>query len=151
MYCREVSNIVLTRSCSIYRCRELEKMYPFFQVCVGAHLADDHAHNCERVPLMLSRALGLLVACKHSRVIRPVLTQDHLPRNSFFFHLSGRQRELSGQSLCRELDSNDSSTYFESAADVNRWTSLSLYVSRTRRRRQLRYWHFSLTAKELTS
>ena len=51
MYCREVSNIVLARSCSIYRCRELEKVYTFFQVCVGAPLAADHAHNHERVPL----------------------------------------------------------------------------------------------------
>ena len=51
MYCREVSNIVLARSCSIYRCRELEKVFTFFQVCVGAPLAADHAHNRERVPL----------------------------------------------------------------------------------------------------
>ena len=51
MYCREVSNIVLARSCSIYRCKELEKVFTFVQVCVGAPLAADHAHNRERVPL----------------------------------------------------------------------------------------------------
>ena len=53
MHCREVCNRVLARSCSIYRCRELEKMGTFFQVCVGAPLADDHAHNRERVPLII--------------------------------------------------------------------------------------------------
>ena len=51
MYCREVSSIVLARSRSIDRCRELEKVDTFFQVCVGAPLAADHAHNRERVPL----------------------------------------------------------------------------------------------------
>ena len=47
---------------------------------------------------------------------RPVLRQDHLPRNSFFFHLSGRQRELSGQSLCR----SDLRTRFERQLDLLR-------------------------------
>ena len=55
MYCKEVSNIVLARSCSINRCRELEKVFTFFQVCVGAPLTADHAHNRERVPLSGNR------------------------------------------------------------------------------------------------
>ena len=35
MYCREVSNIVLARSRSIYRCRQLEKVYTFFKFAWG--------------------------------------------------------------------------------------------------------------------
>ena len=67
--------------------------------------------------------LSLLVACKHSRVIRPVLTQDHLPRNSFSF-TSGEDSVncLGNLSVAQisELGSNDGLTRIESAADVNR-------------------------------